>query len=94
SKVTKSDPVALGEALIARLRLSLAEANGELWLSTAFKDFIMGKGRVIGIIVERDGQELKIEAKKGVVLSSGGFSHNQTLREKYLPSPTNAAWTS
>lgn len=94
SKVTKSDPVALGEALIARLRLSLAEANGELWLSTAFKDFIMGKGRVIGIIVERDGQELKIEAKKGVVLSSGSFSHNQTLREKYLPSPTNAAWTS
>ncbi|MCR6524480.1 FAD-dependent oxidoreductase [Lysinibacillus capsici] len=94
SKVTKSDPVALGEALIARLRISLAEANGELWLSTAFKDFIMGKGRVIGIIVERDGQELKIEAKKGVVLSSGGFSHNQTLREKYLPSPTNAAWTS
>lgn len=94
SKVTKSNPVALGEALIARLRLSLAEANGELWLSTAFKDFIMGKGRVIGIIVERDGQELKIEAKKGVVLSSGGFSHNQTLREKYLPSPTNAAWTS
>lgn len=94
SKVTKSDPVALGEALIARLRLSLAEANGELWLSTAFKDFIMDKGRVIGIIVERDGQELKIEAKKGVVLSSGGFSHNQTLREKYLPSPTNATWTS
>ncbi|MGE7810486.1 FAD-dependent oxidoreductase [Lysinibacillus capsici] len=94
SKVTKSDPVALGEALIARLRLSLAEANGELWLLTAFKDFIMGNGRVIGIIVERDGQELKIEAKKGVVLSSGGFSHNQTLREKYLPSPTNAAWTS
>ncbi|WP_342544833.1 FAD-binding protein [Lysinibacillus sp. FSL K6-4013] len=94
SKVTKSDPVALGEALIARLRLSLAEANGELWLSTAFKDFIMDKGRVIGMIVERDGQELKIEAKKGVVLSSGGFSHNQTLREKYLPSPTNAAWTS
>jgi len=94
SKVTESDPVALGEALIARLRLSLAEVNGELWLSTAFKDFIMGKGRVIGIIVERDGQELKIEAKKGVVLSSGGFSHNQTLREKYLPSPTNAAWTS
>ena len=60
---------------------SLAEANGELWLSTAFKDFIMDKERVNGIIVERDGQELKIEAKKGVVLSSGGFSHNQTLRE-------------
>ncbi|WP_418302183.1 FAD-dependent oxidoreductase [Lysinibacillus fusiformis] len=94
SKVTKSEPVALGEALVARLRLSLAEANGELWLSTAFKDFIMDKGRVVGVIVERDGQEQRIEAKRGVVLSSGGFSHNQSLREKYLPAPTNAAWTS
>ncbi len=94
SKVTKSKLVALGEALVARLRLSLAEANGELWLSTAFKDFIMNNGRVVGVIVERDGQEQRIEAKRGVVLSSGGFSHNQALREKYLPAPTNAAWTS
>ncbi|UZM98859.1 FAD-binding protein [Lysinibacillus sp. MHQ-1] len=27
-------------------------------------------------------------------MSSGGFSHHQALREKYLPAPTNAAWTS
>lgn len=94
SKVTKSEPVALGEALVARLRLSLAEANGELWLSTTFKDFIMDNERVVGVVIERDGQELRIEAKRGVVLSSGGFSHNQALREKYLPAPTNAAWTS
>jgi len=94
SKVTKSEPVALGEALVARLRLSLAEANGELWLSTTFKDFIMDNERVVGVVIERDGQELRIEAKRGVVLSSGGFSHNQALREKYLPGPTNVAWTS
>lgn len=94
SKVTKSEPVALGEALVARLRLSLAEANGELWLSTAFKNFIMDNERVVGVIIERDGQEQRIEAKRGVVLSSGGFSHDQALREKYLPAPTNAAWTS
>ncbi|WKT76856.1 FAD-dependent oxidoreductase [Lysinibacillus fusiformis] len=94
SKVTKCKLVALGEALVARLQLSLAEANGELWLSTAFIDFIMNNGRVVGVIVERDGQEQRIEAKRGVVLSSGGFSHNQALREKYLPAPTNAAWTS
>jgi len=94
SKVTKSEPVALGEALVARLRLSLAEANGELWLSTAFKNFIMDNERVVGVIIERDGQEQRIEAKRGVVLSSGGFSHHQALREKYLPAPTNAAWTS
>ncbi|EON70300.1 FAD-binding protein [Lysinibacillus sphaericus] len=94
SKVTGSQPVALGEALIARLRMSLAEANGELWLSTAFKDFIVENNRVVGLLVEREGQELYIEAKRGVVLSSGGFSHNQAYREKYLPSPTDTKWTS
>lgn len=94
SKVTGSLPVALGEALIARLRISLAEANGELWVSTAFKDFIVENNRVIGIVVVRNGQEMRIEAKQGVVLSSGGFSHNQAYREKYLPAPTNIKWTS
>ncbi|MEQ6357286.1 FAD-binding protein [Lysinibacillus sp. M3] len=94
SKVTGSLPVALGEALIARLRMSLAEANGELWISTAFKDFIVENNRVTGIVVVRNGQEMRIEAKSGVVLSSGGFSHNQAYREKYLPAPTNSKWTS
>lgn len=94
SKVTGSLPVALGEALIARLRMSLAEANGELWISTAFKDFIVENNRVTGIVVVRDGQKMRIEAKRGVVLSSGGFSHNQAYREKYLPAPTNSKWTS
>lgn len=94
SKVTGSQPVALGEALIARLRMSLAEANGELWLSTAFKDFIVENNRVVGLLVERQGLELHIEAKQGVILSSGGFSHNQAYREKYLPGPTDAKWTS
>lgn len=94
SKITGSEPIALGQSLIARLRMSLAEANGDLWVSTAFKDFIVKNNRVTGLIVERDGQEMQIEAKHGVVLSSGGFSHNQAYREKYLPSPTNAKWTS
>ena len=94
SKVTGSQPVALGESLVARLRMSLAEANGELWVSTVFKDFIVENDRVVGLLVEREGQEMRIEAKRGVVLSSGGFSHNQEYREKYLPTPTSASWTS
>ena len=28
-----------------------------------------------------------------MILASGGFEKNQTLREKYLPKPTDNAWS-
>ena len=28
-----------------------------------------------------------------MILASGGFEKNQTLREKYLPKPTDKAWS-
>ncbi len=87
-------PATLGEALIGRLMLSYKELNGELWLSTPFREIVSdSQGRVIGIIVEKDGRLLNLKARKGVIFGSGGFSHNQQLREQYLPKPTNAKWT-
>jgi len=94
SKITGANLVALGQALVARFRLSYKEANGELWLNTAFKDYILEDGKVVGILVEKEGKELRIQARKGVVMTLGGFSHSQEYREKYLPKPTNSAWSS
>lgn len=85
---------ALGQALIARMALSYKNLEGELWLSTSFLDFIFEHDRVVGIRVEKDGKDMFIKANKGVILGSGGFSKNQAYREKYLPFPTDAAWTS
>ena len=94
SKITGAKLSALGQALIGRLSLAYKEANGELWLNTAFKNYILEDGKVVGILVEKEGKELRIQAKKGVVMTLGGFSHNQEYREKYLPKPTDKAWTS
>jgi 3-oxosteroid 1-dehydrogenase len=43
------------------------------------------RGAVIGVIAERDGKMVRIEARKGVLLATGGFDHNKEMRAKYLP---------
>ncbi|MGE7388298.1 FAD-dependent oxidoreductase [Streptomyces sp. NPDC004126] len=87
-------PVSLGEALVARLRLSLDRLGGELWLSAPLTGLVTdAAGRVAGVRVTQAGREVAVRARGGVVLASGGFSHDQALREKHLPAPTSTAWT-
>lgn len=92
--VLKKEFGALGQALIGRLALAYKELGGEIWVNCGFEDFIYEEDRVIGITANKDGQTISLKANKGVILGSGGFSRNQAYREKYLPQPTNAAWSS
>ncbi|RVU22169.1 FAD-dependent oxidoreductase [Streptomyces antnestii] len=85
--------LSLGEALIARMRLSLERLGGDLWLSAPVTELVVEDGKVTGVRVLRDGTERTVHARGGVVLASGGFSHDQALRDKYLPAPTSTAWT-
>ncbi|WP_298189950.1 FAD-binding protein [uncultured Pseudomonas sp.] len=83
----------MGNALVASLRASMLDRGIDLWLSTAFRELIEQDGRVCGVVVERDGQVQRLQARKAVILGSGGFEQNQQLREKYLPQPSQVAWS-
>lgn len=85
--------LSLGEALIARMRHSLDALGGDLWLSAPLTGLVEEDGRIAGIRVTRDGRDLTVRATGGVVLASGGFSHDQRLREKHLPAPTSTEWS-
>lgn len=92
-KSKKSRRLTMGNALIGRLRRSLLDKHVPLWLSSPAKKLLIENGRVCGALIERQGTLVEVRAN-AVVLASGGFEHNQELRERYLPKPTAAAWSS
>ncbi|HLI54912.1 MAG TPA: FAD-dependent oxidoreductase [Acidimicrobiales bacterium] len=77
-----------GQALIGRLRLALAEAGVEVWLDTPVTGLVTRGPRVGGVRARRDGQDVEIGARRGVILATGGFDHNPEMRAKYLPDIT------
>ncbi len=77
---------AIGQSLMARMRLALQEHDIPLWLSSPMTELITDvDGRVVGAVVERDGNPLRIGARGGVVLATGGFDHDMEWRRRYLP---------
>ena len=83
----------LGQGLVASLRQAMLEQKVPLWLETAFESLVVDNGRVAGVDVVRKGQRLRLTARRGVILASGGFEANQQMREQYLPKPTSVEWT-
>jgi glycine/D-amino acid oxidase-like deaminating enzyme len=81
-----------GESLVAHL-LHRALANGvDLWLDSPVTEILSCDGRVCGVRVDREGEDVEIAASR-VLLASGGFETDRTLREEHLPLPTDATWT-
>lgn len=74
-----------GAALIGQM-LAIATARGvPVWTDTAATDLIVDGGRVVGVTALRDGREVVVRARRGVLLAAGGFSHNAEMRARFAP---------
>ncbi|KUL41491.1 3-oxosteroid 1-dehydrogenase [Actinoplanes awajinensis] len=69
----------MGQALAAGLRAGLRTAGVDVRLGTPMTDLLVEHGRVAGV---RAGG-LTFRARRGVLLASGGFEHNEPMRRKY-----------
>jgi 3-oxosteroid 1-dehydrogenase len=79
------DMNALGLSLMGRLRMVLKENNIPLWLKSSFTEILTEENKVVGAIIDKDGEKLKILTAKGILLATGGFDHNSMLRKENLP---------
>ena len=91
-KRKRSRRLAFGAASVTRLFASIKKRNIPIWRSAALKEFILRDNKVIGAVIQKDGRLIKVQARRGVIVASGGFGQNQEMREKYLPNPTNSDW--
>ncbi|MDZ5083801.1 3-oxosteroid 1-dehydrogenase [Mycolicibacterium parafortuitum] len=98
AQATGKNLVGMGRALIAPLRIGLRDAGVPVLLNTAMTDLYIEDGVVAGILVrDTQGPETAepqlIRARRGVILGSGGFEHNEQMRVKYQRAPITTEWT-
>ncbi|MCC3272507.1 FAD-binding protein [Arthrobacter zhangbolii] len=74
----------LGGALASSLMYIVRNQQTPVWLSAPLTDLVQDDdGAVLGAVVRRDGRDIRIRARRGVVLGAGGFARNAEWREKY-----------
>jgi succinate dehydrogenase/fumarate reductase flavoprotein subunit len=75
----------LGNALAARLYASLLARRVEILFSADVEDLSMQGDRVAGVVIRHGARDRLIAARRGVVLATGGFSHDPALRKRFFP---------
>jgi succinate dehydrogenase/fumarate reductase flavoprotein subunit len=79
--------LAMGNALIGRLLLSLKKRGVDMLTQTSVQEFIVRDGKVRGVVLESHGVTRRVESTSGVVLAAGGFSRHETRRAEMLHQP-------
>lgn len=92
-KTRRDRKLTFGNALVAALRRSMQDRDIPLWLSTGLQSLLVENGQVVGVKASREGHEIQLRARSGVILAAGGFERNQAMREQHLPGPTRVEWT-
>lgn len=73
-----------GRALVGRFLAAMAdEPRVAAHLGTRLVELIVDDGRVIGAVVDHQGERQVIRARRGVLLAAGGFEQNAAMRADY-----------
>lgn len=72
-----------GQALAAGMFAGVLEAGIPVWTNTTLLRLDADGDRVTGAVLDHDGREITVVARRGVVLATGGFDHSMDMRWKF-----------
>ncbi|NYT44615.1 FAD-binding protein [Alcaligenaceae bacterium] len=75
----------IGNALIARYMYSLRQVGVSIEYESRLIDLLQENSRIVGAVIEQDGQQTTLRARRGVILATGGVPHNTALRAELMP---------
>jgi succinate dehydrogenase/fumarate reductase flavoprotein subunit len=76
-----------GQALIGSLLKGVLDRGIPLHRESRARRLITAGSRVVGVVTEEEGKTLRIKARKGVIIATGGFEWNQKLVNSFLRGP-------
>lgn len=91
-KTRRGTSLYLGNALVARLLRSALDLGVTIRTGVGVESLELGSdGRVSAISsIDRNGRRDRIGVRRGVILATGGLSHQHDLRSKYVPEAAGA----
>jgi 3-oxosteroid 1-dehydrogenase len=87
-------PLTLGASLVGQLLRLCVQRSIPIWLESPLVELLVDDGAVVGAVVQHQGRPVRVRARGGVLLASGGFAQNREMRERYHPHPITTEWTS
>ena len=86
----EKDSRGFGQALVGALLKGCLDRDIEPQLNTKTKRLIKNGNRITGIEIEFDNKTQIINARRGVIIATGGFEWNKDLVSTFLRGPLNA----
>ena len=92
ARVRRRKTVANGAALIGRLLHAGLKSGVAVWTESPVQEILIENDRVTGVKVLREGRELSICARHGVLIASGGYARNLEMRKRHGREPASVDW--
>ena len=75
----------MGNALVGRLYYSLRQNGVSIEFGAALNEIVERDGGAAGAAFETAQGGLRVRARRGVVLATGGMAHDEALRKAFMP---------